>query len=60
MTPELSRRLAWIMQFWQMSPEEKYRVIDDAIKAQSFENLPKDILDKIVELEKQHGKNPAL
>lgn len=60
MTPELSRRLAWVMQFWQMPSEEKYRVIDEAIKAESSDNLPKDILDKIVELEKQHGKNPAL
>lgn len=58
MTPDLSRRLAWVLQFLPF-PEHR-ELVDAAFAATTYEKLPTEIQARIEALEAQHGKAPYL
>lgn len=60
MTPELSRRLAWALQFIGSSTADRWAIVQLALEAGSFDKLPTEIQALIVAVETEHGTNPNL
>jgi hypothetical protein len=58
--PELSRRIAWVTQLLKMTPKQQTQLVVVAEAAKDFENLPTEIQDLILAVEKKVGANPNL